>query len=212
MIYTSPTVPLVNHCFMTSTTRTNEQVVEQWFTSRTVGELHIIRRYRALTLWDSYGSWNNGSRVVRLARVVLKGICHYRGRISSRTLDNPRKGMTKKEDKKKKIEKDREEEEEDQQQQEQQEEEKEYLRYLGNRKNAFVLEFNIFNICIFPFSGPKPEYACLFRTSQHGVNSKHLSRCKTYQIRRYISMQLFFAKYFFFIHKGFWAAIDGELN
>ena len=77
--------------------------------------------------------------------------------------------MTKKENNNlKKIEEEREEEEEDQQQREKQE----YLTHLGNQKNAFVFAFNIFNTYIFPLG-------------QDRANSKHLSICKTYQIRRY---------------------------
>lgn len=52
--------------------------------------------------------------------------------------------------KEKKIEEEKEEKQKQktQQQQEQQEEEKRDLRHLGNQKNGFIFEFNIFNIYI----------------------------------------------------------------
>ena len=66
------------------------RVVKKWFTSRTVGESHIIGRhiigrlrvyiqvhdpYNSL---DSYGSWNNGLRVVQLVnRISLERVTVY---------------------------------------------------------------------------------------------------------------------------------------
>ena len=72
MICTSQTARVVNHCSTTSTTRRMERVVKQWFTSRTVCEMYIIR--------ETYGVYISPRlvRAVRLVRVVLKEYANMR--------------------------------------------------------------------------------------------------------------------------------------
>ena len=137
MIYTSPSVRLVNHYFTTrkplfhdpyesfeswtgkytlslsndihltnSTTRkplfhdqydsyesngscSNGLQVVQFVKCISLESLRVyIQVHDSYDLYDLYGSWNNGLRVLRLVRVLLKGILHYTGRISSCILDN----------------------------------------------------------------------------------------------------------------------------